>query len=68
MSLQSSSGERVFTIEEVVSMNILDRPEYRFLKTDPHLGQNIIFLTLMGEVMHTEPTWRAPTLISGAAP
>lgn len=29
-------------------MNILDRPEYGFLKTDPHLGKNIIFLTYGG--------------------
>ena len=29
-------------------MNILDRPEYGFLKTGPHLGKNIIFLTYGG--------------------
>ena len=29
-------------------MNILARPEYGFLKTDPHLGKNIIFLTYGG--------------------
>lgn len=29
-------------------MNILDRPEYSFLKTDPRLGRNIIFLTYGG--------------------
>ena len=29
-------------------MNLLDRPEYQFLKTDPHLGKNIIFLTFGG--------------------
>ena len=26
-------------------MGLLDRPEYQFLKTDPHLGKHIIFLT-----------------------
>lgn len=29
-------------------MTILERPEYRFLKTDPHLGKNILFLTYGG--------------------
>ena len=29
-------------------MNLLDRPEYQFLKTDPHLGKNIIFLAYGG--------------------
>ena len=29
-------------------MNLLERPEYNFLKTDPHLGKNIIFLTYGG--------------------
>ena len=29
-------------------MELLDRPEYGFLKNDPHLGQNIIFLTYGG--------------------
>ena len=29
-------------------MNILDRPQYGFLKTDPRLGKNIIFLTYGG--------------------
>ena len=29
-------------------MDLLDRPEYGFLKTDPHLGQNIVFLTYGG--------------------
>lgn len=29
-------------------MNLLDRPEYSFLKTNPHLGKNIIFLTYGG--------------------
>lgn len=29
-------------------MNLLDRPEYGFLKTNPHLGKNIIFLTYGG--------------------
>ena len=29
-------------------MNILDRPEYGFLKTGPHLGKNIIFLPYGG--------------------
>lgn len=29
-------------------MEPLDRPEYGFLKNDPHLGQNIIFLTYGG--------------------
>jgi len=27
---------------------LLDRPEYQFLRTDPHLGRNIIFLTYGG--------------------
>ena len=29
-------------------MNLLERPEYNFLKTDPCLGKNIIFLTYGG--------------------
>lgn len=29
-------------------MSLLDRPEYQFLKTDPHLGKRIIFLTYRG--------------------
>lgn len=29
-------------------MILLDQPEYGFLKTDPHLGKNIIFLTCGG--------------------
>ena len=29
-------------------MSLLDRPEYNFLQTDPHLGKNIIFLTYGG--------------------
>ena len=29
-------------------MNLLERPEYNFLKTDPHLGKHIIFLTYGG--------------------
>lgn len=29
-------------------MYLLDRPEYQFLRTDPHLGRNIIFLTYGG--------------------
>ena len=29
-------------------MTLLDRPEYQFLQTDPHLGKNIIFLTSGG--------------------
>ena len=29
-------------------MTLLDRPEYQFLQTDPHLGKNIIFLTYGG--------------------
>lgn len=29
-------------------MNLLERPEYNFLKTDPRLGKNIIFLTYGG--------------------
>lgn len=29
-------------------MNLLDRPEYRFLKTDPHLGKSVMFLTYGG--------------------
>ncbi|WP_243149408.1 nucleotidyltransferase domain-containing protein [Colidextribacter sp. OB.20] len=29
-------------------MKLLDRPEYQFLKTDPHLGRHIIFLTYGG--------------------
>lgn len=29
-------------------MELLDRPEYSFLKTDPHLGKNIILLTYGG--------------------
>ena len=48
MSSQSCSGGKVSTIEEVVPMNLLDRPEYSFLKTNPHLGKNIIFLTYGG--------------------
>lgn len=30
------------------TLNLLERPEYSFLKTDPHLGKNIIFLTYGG--------------------
>ena len=48
MSSQNYSGGKVSTIEEVVPMNLLDRPEYSFLKTNPHLGKNIIFLTYGG--------------------
>ena len=29
-------------------MNLLDKPEYSFLKNDPYLGKNIIFLTYGG--------------------
>ena len=29
-------------------MKLLDRSEYGFLKTDPHLGKHIIFLTYGG--------------------
>ena len=29
-------------------MQLLDRSEYRFLKTDPHLGNHIMFLTYGG--------------------
>lgn len=29
-------------------MFLLDQPEYSFLKTDLHLGKNIIFLTYGG--------------------
>ena len=29
-------------------MNLLERPEYGFLKTDPHLGKRVIFLTYGG--------------------
>ena len=29
-------------------MNLLEQPEYSFLKTNPHLGKNIIFLTFGG--------------------
>lgn len=29
-------------------MNLLERPEYNFLRTDPHLGKHIIFLTYGG--------------------
>ena len=29
-------------------MGLLDKPEYQFLKTNPHLGKNIIFLTYGG--------------------
>ena len=29
-------------------MSLLDRPEYQFLKTDPHLGKHIMFLTYGG--------------------
>lgn len=29
-------------------MILLDQPDYSFLKTDPHLGKNIIFLTYGG--------------------
>ena len=29
-------------------MDLLERPEYNFLKTDPHLRKNIIFLTYGG--------------------
>lgn len=29
-------------------MSLLDRPEYYFLQTNPHLGKNIIFLTYGG--------------------
>ena len=29
-------------------MILLEQPEYGFLKTDPHLGKNIIFLTCGG--------------------
>jgi len=32
----------------VGTLDLLDRPEYHFLKTDPHLGKNIIFLTYGG--------------------
>ena len=30
------------------TLNLLERPEYNFLKTDPHLGKHIIFLTYGG--------------------
>ena len=48
MSSQNYSDGKVSTIEEVVPMNLLDRPEYSFLKTDPRLGRNIIFLAYGG--------------------
>lgn len=48
MNLLNCSGGKVSTIEEVIPMNFLDRPEYSFLKTDPHLGRSIIFLTYGG--------------------
>ena len=33
---------------EMVALVLFDQPEYSFLKTDPHLGKNIIFLTYGG--------------------
>ena len=48
MSSQSCSGGKVSTIEELIPMNLLDRPEYSFLKTNPHLDRNVIFLTYGG--------------------
>ena len=33
----------MFDLEKVIA-----RPEYNFLKTNPHLGKNIMFLTLGG--------------------
>ena len=33
---------------EMAALILLDQPEYSFLKTDPHLGKNIIFLTYGG--------------------
>ena len=29
-------------------LNIINSPEYEFLRTNPHLGDNIMFLTLGG--------------------
>ena len=41
-------------------MELLDRPEYGFLKNDPHLGQNIIFLTYGGSYAYGTNMERVP--------
>ena len=53
------------TIQEI--KNILHTPQYEFLKTDPHLGDNIILLGLGGSHAYGTNTENSDLDIRGCA-